>query len=122
MDIENLYTLDLHEAGAEMQVKDESGKPLEMYISIVGVDSKAWKKASSELRRAVFAGGDSEDERIKTIVSCTIGWRGFESKGKELEFTEENIKGLYVNAPYILDQIDVFVGDRANFTKGKEAS
>jgi len=65
MDIENLYTLDLHEAGAEMQVKDESGKPLEMYITIAGADSKAWKKATSEIKRAVLAGGDPEEATNK---------------------------------------------------------
>jgi len=81
MEIESLYTADLHERGAEMQVNDQYGKPLELYLSVVGVDSKAWRKESMELRRATFQGDDAEDARAECMAICTLGWRGFESNG-----------------------------------------
>ena len=44
MDINKLYTAESHEEGAEMQVKDENGKQVDCFITVVGQDSKTWRK------------------------------------------------------------------------------
>ena len=119
--IEDLYTVDSHEAGAEMQLKDENGNKLEMFITVAGPDSKIFRKAKNKLRTDLISGGenvDGDDLRARALAKATIGWRGFMSKGKKLEFNPARIEQLYISAPYIVDQIDNFVNKRLNFTKG----
>ena len=117
MDIKDLYTVETHENGAEMQVNDESGKALDMYITLAGIDSKAFRKAKSKLQREILAGDDSEDLRAQALADVTLNWRGFLNDGVELEFTNDLVKQLYINAPYVMDQADVFINQRVNFTK-----
>ena len=115
MDIDQLYTVEDHEKGAEMQVHDQNGKPLDMYLTIAGMDSKAWRQAFNKNKRKMIEG---EDIKADILSEVTIGWRGFTSKGKELEFSKKKAKNLYSQAPYIADQVDRFIADRSNFTKG----
>lgn len=120
MDINQLYTVDAHEKGAEMQLKDENSKPLDMYIKVVGVDSKLFREVKNKLRRDILADPSVDMEELKTnsLADITLGWRGFLEKGKEIKFSQKRILQLYQNAPYIADQIDMFCNARANFTKG----
>lgn len=120
MNVEDLYTVEKHEAGAEMQVRDENGKLLDMYITMAGVDSKRLKNAFKEAKRKIMDGSnvDSDDLSIDAFADSTIGWRGFQSKGKNIKFSKSKIRQLYKNAPYIIKQLDDFSSERANFTKG----
>jgi len=120
MDINSLYTVEKHENGAEMQVQDETGKDLDMYITVVGIDSKLFRKVKNELRRAILrdVDADTEELRSKSLAEVTLGWRGFKDKGEDLEFTQELAEQLYLNAPYLMDQADNFINQRVNFTKG----
>ena len=118
MDISELYTADLHEAGAEMQVKDENGELLDCFLLVVGIDSKLWRKTFNDGKRQLLS-GEGENVEANVMAEATIGWRGFESDGVELDFSKESILALYVNAPYIAEQVDKFIANRANFTKGK---
>jgi len=117
MNIEDLYTVESHESGAEMQVNDESGKALDMYITLAGIDSRVLRQAKSKLQREILTGDDTDDLRADALASCTIGWRGFMNNGIELKFTTDMAKQLYMNAPYVMDQADVFINQRVNFTK-----
>ena len=119
--IEDLYTVDSHEAGAEMQVRDENGNKLKMFITVAGIDSKLFRKVKVNLRTNLLKGGenvDAETIRAEALANVTLGWRGFKSKGKKLEFSVERVKQLYNSAPYVMDQVDKFVNKRVNFTKG----
>jgi hypothetical protein len=120
MNIEDLYTAENHDAGAEMQVKDYTGKDLDMFITVVGVDSKLFRKVKNELRREILKDIDADTEglRAKSQAEVTLGWRGFQSEGEDLEFTQEKAEQLYINAPYLMNQIDQFINNRLNFTKG----
>lgn len=122
MDIKELYTSEQHEAGAEMQVNDENGKPLDLFITLAGRDSRVWKTAEIEMKRMLYAGADSVDTMSDAMAKISLGWRGFQSDGVDLEFTKESVRNLYASAPYIAEQADKFLSDRANFTKRKEAS
>lgn len=120
MNIDELYTLKHHEKGAEMQVRNAEGKELKMYLTLAGVDSKLYRKEKTALSRKIMANRDTdlEDARAESLAEVTLGWRGFESKGKKLKFSKEQVKKLYINAPYIMDQIDGFIFNRVNFTQG----
>ena len=120
MNIEDLYTVEKHESGAEMQVKDENGKKLDMYITIAGIDSKLFRKVKSKLRSDILSKKNIDADKLKenAVSDITLGWRGFLSGETELEFSREKVLQLYQNAPYVLDQVDEFCNDRTNFTKG----
>lgn len=117
MDIDQLYTVDAHEAGAEMQVKDQAGKLLDMWITIAGLDSKAYRAAESEMQKEIRDGKDVEAAKVDAVTKISIGWRGFTSEGAEIPFSKEAIEKLYANAPYILQQADRFLANRVNFIK-----
>ena len=114
--IDELYTLEHHENGAEMQVKDENGNDLDMYLILAGTDSKRFREGFAKAKREALL-DDETDTNVITLSEATIGWRGFMSKGKELEFSKEKVEQLYRNAPYIMTQVNFFIGNRANFTK-----
>jgi hypothetical protein len=121
MDIKDLYTAQKHEEGAECQIHDESGNFLDMYIRVVGLDSDKWRTAMRETKRRILT--DSKDDREKAdyeldqLVDATLDWRGFMSDGEELKFSKKRVRDLYKNAPYIRDQVDRFIAERANFTQ-----
>lgn len=73
-----------------------------------------------------------EADGIALLAACTKGWKTLAVKdkegnivepikdtiligGKELPFTEENAINLYGRFPWIKEQVDVAIGDRANF-------
>lgn len=124
---EDFYTLEAHTDGAECRlVSPIDGKLTNCYIKVVGVDSVTWREAELRVKRQnleYFKNPDlTEDERSKKVVEstaevlaeATLGWRGFD----DVEFSKEAVKQLYINSPAIADQVDLFIGKRANFTKG----
>jgi len=120
MNPNELYTLESHETGAEMQVQDEIGKKLDAFITLAGVDSKMFRKAKNELRREILkdVAADYESIRAKKIADVTLGGRGFNDGDDELIFNRDLVEQLYLNAPYLMDQADRFINQRINFTKG----
>ncbi len=105
-----------------MHVKDQFGKKVDIFITLAGVDSKQWRTAQIELRRALMAGADSLEATADAMSKCSISWRGPESNGEPLEFSKESVRNLYISAPYIIDQADEYLSNRVNFTKSKDAS
>lgn len=120
MNLEELYTKELHSTGSKMQLKDENGELLDMFITLQGVDSKEFRAAKVKLQRDVLEDikGDSDKKRADALASVTKSWEGFKSKGKLLKFSKEKAAQLYFNAPYVMDQADTFINQRVNFTKG----
>jgi len=127
MDIDQLYTVDDHEDGAEMQLVDTNGNKIDMFITLVGCDSPTWTQALSKLRKTLMSlpeddNGQGKIEANAEAMACaSLGWKGFTDKGKELKFSKAKVKQLYTNAPYIRDMADVFIAGRVNFNKGKSS-
>lgn len=120
MELNDLFTTPAHEAGAEMRVRDMLGNETDCYLLLVGMDSKAWQNASIKHRRSLIEpDADLYELKIQFMTDATIGWRGFTDQGNELEFSKEKAEQLYRSAPYIVEQADQFIGNRANFMKGK---
>lgn len=112
MNTDELYTAERHESGSEMRVKDEFGEPVDLWLTLVGVDSKTYRNAMNDLRRKTLI-QDVNEESIKAeaMAAVTIGWRGTDE-----EFSVERVEQLYKNAPYVYDQADEFITSRLNFT------
>lgn len=123
-DIFDLYTVDAHGDGAEMQVKGPDGVKLDMFITFVGVDSDKWDEIQREYRPKQLEALKDSDTRIinriraEMMSKAALGWRGVESKGETIDFTVEKLTELFINAPYIWDQANLFIADRVNFIKG----
>jgi hypothetical protein len=73
-------------------------------------------KRSGKYHRKLL--NDEEGGEIDLLTAVTIGWRGLKSGKDTVEFSPEVAKGLYENAPSVASQVDRFVADRVNFTKG----
>ena len=123
MDINELFTAEIHESGAEVQITNPTtGKDTDCYITVIGIDSKSFRSEQRKRQRkaldAVRNNKSIPDDEFGLLVESTIGWRGFESEGKEWPFSKKNAQSLFDNSPLIADQVDKFIADRANFTKG----
>lgn len=127
MEIGQLETRASHEAGAEVQIKDPvTGKETDFYITIIGPDSKEWRRSNKADLRMILARKKGEpltdDELVERDIdkatAITTGWRGLTSGGKEVKFTKEACRKLYEDSPQVMDQVDSFASNSVNFTKG----
>jgi len=124
MNFNDLMTAPAHEAGAELQLNNPTtGKPTDAYIKVRGVDSPQMIKSFRALQRKIVEaarnGGDVDNFQNEYIVGSIIGWRGItDDDNNEWEYSEEKAKQLVDSSPAVASQIDKFVSNRANFTKG----
>jgi hypothetical protein len=58
-----------------------------------------------------------EADRLEVLVACTISWEGIGFDGGEKECTPENARAAYKKLPWLREQADAFIVDRANFLK-----
>lgn len=125
MDIKGLYTSEEHSDGAEMQIMDKIGDSVDLFITMIGCDSKEWRKITSKLSRDLLMLSDEDDgsgridAEAEALACAAIGWRKFTDKDKEYKFSKARVKALYINAPYIREQADRFIAKRVNFIKSK---
>lgn len=135
LDLTSLDTAHGAEAGAVMEVlhpttgavlTQEDGKPIS--LTLAGRDSDRYQRAARATRNkrlkaqqsgrtAQISAEEMENDSIETIVSCTIGWEGICVDGATLPFSPDNARLLYKRLPWLLEQADAFIVDRANFLK-----
>jgi hypothetical protein len=122
MELGKLETRTAHEAGAEMRVIGPDGDLTDLYLTILGVDSTLWRGLVKDIERkvaeSVSMGEDPEINKAEYIAQAVIDWRGAEENGEKLPFSQDRIKRLFDDAPYICDQADRFMSKRINFTGG----
>lgn len=129
-DLANLESADegvpvtiLHPA-TNQPLRDDDGN--DVTITVMGQDSQAFQQAKRRAmnrRMAAMRGGrgakltaeELEAENIATLVACTVGWSGLALEGKPLTFDAKNVRMVYERFPWIREQVDEFIGDRANF-------
>lgn len=61
---------------------------------------------------------DLEDKHIELLAGLTLSWTGVQKGEEDVPCTPENVKDIYTNWPWIKEQVNKFVEDRANFIKG----
>lgn len=103
-----------------------------MSITLLGQDSKVYRKLQMGKQQAALnrmAKGkkaidlDAEklsEDSIDDLVKVTTAWTGFALDGKDLEFTPENIRMVYTDWAWIKEQVQEFVGNRANFFRAND--
>lgn len=135
--VNSIDTIGCAEDGEWMTVDDANGNPLPAKIKIAGVDSEKYKKQTritknKRAKRArknptsLFAGIDAEDE-MDLAIALTVDWewgemtqpiaKAIDLPGEDLKCIPAIIKKVYIRFPLVLDQINTFAGDRANFIK-----
>lgn len=147
IDLASLDTIKGSNDGFDVRLYDPgTNEDIDIVISVLGQDSDEFQKvnrAQSKRRMAkVQKGGfrntnisveEVDHNRIELLAACTTGWKTLAVKdekgdrievkptilldGKELEFSIDNAESLYTRFPWIREQVDVAIGDRANFIK-----
>ena len=100
-----------------------TGKTAWMIVS--GLDSRRSRNARREAWRRVMSGrtDDPTTEDVKaagslTLAGSIIEWGGFTKDGtEELPLTVDNAAMVFTQLAWIEDEVDLRVGNRANFTK-----
>lgn len=115
------------DAGADLALEDPvTGEELDVIITLLGSDSAAYRNKAREMQRDRISKmaksrskkldlSVSEKEECELLAACTIGWDGIELDGVEIKFTYDEAVKLYLDFPWIKEQVDEFIGDRANF-------
>jgi len=96
-----------------------------MKIKLAGMDSSAYRaKERQQMNRRINKmsrggkadAGTIETDAVERLAAVTIDWTLFIG-GEYLKCGEEAARALYSSKPWIREQADAFVGDRANFYK-----
>ena len=129
MDISELMTQGAHEEGAEVEIfhPEDRDKSMGVFFAVLGIDSMAFQSAEKKAynKQVVTyrkSGELSEDQTIELeiaqIVAVVTGWRGIENGTKDVPYSKEKCLELMTKSPWLRKQIERFVDERKNFTKG----
>lgn len=98
-------------------IKGEDGKPFTITLKSSDHEDVVAVRDSEldKIRHARMATTKTgRNFTIELLTACTASWN-LTWNGKQPECTPENVRKLYAEQPWIREQVDVFVGDRANF-------
>ena len=128
MDLNSLKPLMADDGAVLNLVHPETEEVIEgMTITLLGQDSKVYRKLQMGKQQAALnrmAKGkkaidlDAEklsEDSIEDLVKLTTAWTGFALDGKDLELTPDNARMVYNEWSWIKEQVQEFVGNRANF-------
>lgn len=127
--------VDLSEFSGLAQAQDEgvdvkilhpkTGEELGIAIKVAGPDSDRQKKARNAInnerlrmsRNKRLTAAELEADALKITAASIISWAGVIENGVTLELTPENTTAILTRYPFIREQLDSAVGDRAGFIK-----
>jgi hypothetical protein len=106
-----------------------TGKPLDITITVCGADGKRYRNKLAALNRkrmqaldrtgkrsAALNTAQLEEDAIALLAAATVEWTGISADGvNTLDCTEENALMVYTKLPWLREQVDAAVNDRANF-------
>jgi len=103
-----------------------------MTVTLLGQDSKVYRKLQMSKQQAAlnriskgkkavdFDAEKLAEDSIDDLVKLTTAWSGFTLDGKDLECTPENVRTVYADWSWIKEQVQEFVGNRANFFRAND--
>lgn len=123
MDLSKFDSITQAEAGVPLKLADpKTGADTGAEIILYGADSHIYKQAKKEIdARNRNRGGralsseEASADAAELIARCTKGWRGIEENGKELPFSQDEAKRVYLEYPEIGDRVAAFIFSRMNF-------
>ena len=126
MDISKIRLADKSEQGSTLVVLDPvTGVETDLKIKLAGTDSfiyRNWLKRMSNkklgnFKKKGFSYEESERSSVELLAELTLGWEGLEADGEPIVYSREKAIDLYSdpNMKWLREQVDEFVGERANF-------
>ena len=129
IDLSTIDTVKGSNEGFNVQIYHPgTNEDLDITITVLGKDSDAFQRISRAQNKKRMAkmqkGGfrnttvpieEIEQDGINLLAACTTGWTSIVIEGKEIEFSTDNAIQLYQQYPWIKEQVDIAIGDRANF-------
>ena len=113
------------EGGFTVEIFSPAGGALGLKINVLGADSHTYKKAErTMIQRRITKKvkkvnlEEMEKEAISLLAKCTTGWSGTEcltADGSPIPFEVEFVQALYTDCPWVKEQVEEAMGDRANF-------
>jgi len=130
MDLSNLDTTATAEDGAWLHLchpatgaplyKDQDDMPIR--IRVRGQDSSVARRMETQMadrrlnRRAKkLSAEEIEREGLDLLTALVVEWEGIVLHGEDVPCTPENVRQVLKQLRWVREQIDTFVGDRANF-------
>lgn len=103
----------------------KTGEELGITIRVAGPDSQRQRKARNAIhnerllksRNKRPTAAELDADAIRLTAASIISWDGVVENGESLELTSENAASVLTRYPFIRDQIDAAVSDRAGFIK-----
>jgi hypothetical protein len=128
-DLATLDTVKSGDEGRELDVLHPATRePIGLKVRMHGADSTVYQKANRAQQRSIadraarnrklrLSAEEQDDLLLDLLVAATAGWSGTASlDGAELPaFTAAGARSLYLRFPWIREQADAFMADRANF-------
>lgn len=116
-----------HPVSGDVLMQDKPNEKKPVTINVLGTDSKVWRNKQREYQRKRIASMQrnrknadltiSDEDACELLAECTTGWDGIVISGKPVEFSKDAAYDLYMKFNWIREQVDAFMGDRANFLK-----
>ncbi len=132
IDLASIDTVKGSNDGFDVQIYHPgTNEDLDTIITVLGKDSDAFQKVSRAQNKkrmakmqkggfrntSVMSPEEIESDGTALLAACTTGWINVVLDGQDLEFSVDNAVMLYNRFPWIKEQVDTAVGDRANFIK-----
>lgn len=136
MDLASIDTVKGANAGAEVKLYHPStNEDMGITICVLGKDSDEFQKINraqskrrmEKLSKGGFRGANIplesiEQDGLELLASLTKTWKQGDKQtltldGVELACNKDNAVLIYKRFPWIKEQVDSFIGDRANFIK-----
>lgn len=120
------FTRGVANEGLQLPLYLPNGEKSEHWVRVLGVDSDAFRLAEAESKRDAFrlASIESNEERAaeiakskrRLIASLVTAW------SFEQPCTTDNVEAFFLEAPQIMDAIDLAASKRALFFVGRSSS
>ena len=116
--------LELTNPGTDEVLMQEDGKT-PVSITLLGSDSAEFRTATrtfgnkklQQKKPGKQTIEEMEQVTCRILAQVTIAWSGLEHDGQELVCDTKTAEWLYTEFPWIREQVDGFVNERANFLR-----
>jgi hypothetical protein len=109
--------------GEELATKDGDAVTLTM----IGMDSPRYREAQRKLidvrlknrsrATALPSAGETEKAIVEGLAIAVVSWQNFGLGAEQTPCTTENVITAFDRLPWLRNQVDAFLGERANFLK-----
>ena len=119
---------DAEEVGVELPIFQKDGDPYldkkgeQCTISVVGSDSKQVtgqhrRQQQKRLNRGAkkLTQMELEKAQMDSAVAGVTGWSGWDAEGEPAECSPDNVRLMFINAPWIQRQVEEGISSHSDF-------